>query len=134
MRRACSTARKRTGGRTRYGFGRSSPGSRRPSVVLHCRGDRVARLEEVRYMARLIPGASFIELPGNHHALLGHWQGRQGSTNSSKRLPTSSSCMTAKKTLDRNLMSPERLAVILIGVLVIGAIFVVLWGLFAAPS
>ena len=38
--------------------------------MLHCRGDRVARLEEVRYMARLIPGASFIELPGNHHALL----------------------------------------------------------------
>jgi hypothetical protein len=42
--------------------------------------------------------------------------------------------MTARKTLDRNLMSPERLAVILIGVVVIGAIFVVLWGLFAAPS
>lgn len=38
--------------------------------MLHCRGDRVARLEEVRYMARLIPGASFIELPGNAHALL----------------------------------------------------------------
>jgi hypothetical protein len=69
-RRACSSARKRTGGRTRYGFGRSSLGSRRPSVVLHCWGDRVAWLEEGRYMARLIPGASFIELPGNHHALL----------------------------------------------------------------
>ena len=39
-------------------------------VVLHCWGDRVAWLEEGRYMARLIPGASFIELPGNHHALL----------------------------------------------------------------
>ena len=38
--------------------------------MLHCRGDRVALLEERRYMARLIPGASFIELPGNHHALL----------------------------------------------------------------
>jgi hypothetical protein len=38
--------------------------------VLHCRGDRVALLEEGRYMARLIPCASFIELPGNHHALL----------------------------------------------------------------
>jgi hypothetical protein len=30
----------------------------------------VAPLEEGRDMARLIPGASFIELPGNNHALL----------------------------------------------------------------
>jgi hypothetical protein len=34
------------------------------------RGDRVAPLEEGRHMAKLIPGASFIELPGNNHALL----------------------------------------------------------------
>jgi pimeloyl-ACP methyl ester carboxylesterase len=39
-----------------------------PALVLHCTGDRVAPLEEG--MARLIPGASFIELPGNNHALL----------------------------------------------------------------
>jgi class 3 adenylate cyclase/pimeloyl-ACP methyl ester carboxylesterase len=41
-----------------------------PTLVLHCKGDRVAPLEEGRVMARLIPGASFIELPGNNHALL----------------------------------------------------------------
>jgi pimeloyl-ACP methyl ester carboxylesterase len=41
-----------------------------PTLVLHCKGDRVAPLQEGRVMARLIPGASFIELPGNNHALL----------------------------------------------------------------
>jgi pimeloyl-ACP methyl ester carboxylesterase len=41
-----------------------------PTLVLHCKGDRVAPLEEGRHMAKLIPGASFIELPGNNHALL----------------------------------------------------------------
>jgi class 3 adenylate cyclase/pimeloyl-ACP methyl ester carboxylesterase len=41
-----------------------------PTLVLHCTGDRVAPLEEGRHMARLIPGASFIELPGNNHVLL----------------------------------------------------------------
>jgi pimeloyl-ACP methyl ester carboxylesterase len=41
-----------------------------PTLVLHCTGDRVAPLEEGRDMARLIPDASFIELPGNNHALL----------------------------------------------------------------
>ena len=41
-----------------------------PTLVLHCKGDRVAPLEEGRDMAKLIPGASFIELPGNNHALL----------------------------------------------------------------
>jgi hypothetical protein len=38
--------------------------------VLHCKGDRVAPVEEGRHMARIIPGASFVELPGNIHALL----------------------------------------------------------------
>ena len=41
-----------------------------PALVLHCEGDRVAPLEEGRYMAQVIPGARFIELPGNSHALL----------------------------------------------------------------
>jgi class 3 adenylate cyclase/pimeloyl-ACP methyl ester carboxylesterase len=41
-----------------------------PTLVLHCTGDRVAPLEEGRDMARLIPGARFIELPGNNHVLL----------------------------------------------------------------
>jgi pimeloyl-ACP methyl ester carboxylesterase len=41
-----------------------------PTLVLHCNGDRVAPLEKGRDMARLIPSASFIELPGNNYALL----------------------------------------------------------------
>jgi class 3 adenylate cyclase/pimeloyl-ACP methyl ester carboxylesterase len=42
-----------------------------PTLVLHCQGDRVAPVEEGRRIARLIPGASFVELPGNNHALMG---------------------------------------------------------------
>jgi class 3 adenylate cyclase/pimeloyl-ACP methyl ester carboxylesterase len=41
-----------------------------PTLVLHCQGDRVAPLEEGHLMARLIPGANFVELPGNNHAIL----------------------------------------------------------------
>ena len=42
-----------------------------PTLVLHCTGDRIAPLqEEGREIARLIQGASFIELPGNNHVLL----------------------------------------------------------------
>ena len=40
-----------------------------PTLVLHCRGDRVAPLDEGRLMARLIPGADFAELPGQTEAL-----------------------------------------------------------------
>jgi alpha/beta hydrolase fold len=68
-----------------------------PTLVLHCKGDRVAPLEEGRDMARFIPGASFIELPGNNHALLA-LAGTPASTNSSRRRPTSSRCMTASCT------------------------------------
>ena len=38
-------------------------GVRVPTMVLHCKGDRVSPLPEGRHTARLIPGASFIELP-----------------------------------------------------------------------
>ena len=41
-----------------------------PTLVLHCTGDRVAPLQEGRDIARLIQGASFIELPGKNHVLL----------------------------------------------------------------
>jgi pimeloyl-ACP methyl ester carboxylesterase len=41
-----------------------------PTLVLHCEGDRVAPLEEGRYLARLVPSANFVELPGNNHVLL----------------------------------------------------------------
>lgn len=41
-----------------------------PTLVLHNVGDRVAPLDEGRLMARLIPNAHFVELPGNNHILL----------------------------------------------------------------
>ncbi len=41
-----------------------------PTLVLHCQGERVAPLEEGLYMAKLIPDADFVELPGNNHLLL----------------------------------------------------------------
>lgn len=41
-----------------------------PTLVLHCKGDRVAPVEEGRRVARAIPDAHFVELPGNNHALL----------------------------------------------------------------
>ena len=41
-----------------------------PTLVLHCRGERVSPLEEGRRIAKLIPDASFVELPGNNHPLL----------------------------------------------------------------
>ena len=42
-----------------------------PTLVLHCTGDRVAPLEEGRRIARFIDDASFIEMPGNNHVILG---------------------------------------------------------------
>jgi class 3 adenylate cyclase/pimeloyl-ACP methyl ester carboxylesterase len=41
-----------------------------PTLVLHCTGERVSPLDEGRRIARFIPDASFIELPGNNHVLL----------------------------------------------------------------
>jgi class 3 adenylate cyclase/pimeloyl-ACP methyl ester carboxylesterase len=41
-----------------------------PTLVLHCTGDRVAPIDEGRLMAKIIPGARFVELPGNNHVLL----------------------------------------------------------------
>jgi pimeloyl-ACP methyl ester carboxylesterase len=41
-----------------------------PTLVLHCVGDRVAPIEEGRLMAKLIPGAMFVELQGNNHVLI----------------------------------------------------------------
>lgn len=38
-----------------------------PTLVLHRSGDRCLRVEEGRYMADLIPGAKFVELPGDDH-------------------------------------------------------------------
>jgi pimeloyl-ACP methyl ester carboxylesterase len=43
------------------------PSVRVPTLVLHRRGDRCLLIEEGRYVASLIPGARFVELPGNDH-------------------------------------------------------------------
>ena len=41
-----------------------------PTLVLHMEGDRRVPLEEGRRLAALIPGAQFVTLPGNNHALV----------------------------------------------------------------
>ena len=38
-----------------------------PTLVIHRSGDRCLRVEEGRYVASRIPGAHFVELPGNDH-------------------------------------------------------------------
>jgi class 3 adenylate cyclase/pimeloyl-ACP methyl ester carboxylesterase len=38
-----------------------------PTLVLHMAGDRMVPVDEGRLLARLIPGAEFVELPGNNH-------------------------------------------------------------------
>ena len=56
------------------------PSIRVPTLVLHRVGDRCLRIEEGRYLASHIPGATFVELPGDDHlpfvgdqdAILGH--------------------------------------------------------------
>ena len=41
-----------------------------PTLVLHCQGDQRVPMEEGRRMAALIPGARFVALEGNNHALI----------------------------------------------------------------
>ena len=43
------------------------PSIRVPTLVLHRRNDRLLRIEEGRYVASRIPGARFVELPGDDH-------------------------------------------------------------------
>ena len=43
------------------------PAIRVPTLLLHRRDDRLARIEQSRYMAEQIPGAHLIELPGVDH-------------------------------------------------------------------
>jgi pimeloyl-ACP methyl ester carboxylesterase/DNA-binding winged helix-turn-helix (wHTH) protein len=38
-----------------------------PSLVIHRTGDRLLKIEEGRYLASLIPGATMVELPGDDH-------------------------------------------------------------------
>jgi class 3 adenylate cyclase len=39
-----------------------------PTLILHRIGDQVCHVENARYMAANIPGAKYVELPGNDHA------------------------------------------------------------------
>jgi pimeloyl-ACP methyl ester carboxylesterase len=41
-----------------------------PTLVVHRTGDRDAKVEEGRYIAERIPGARFLELPGDDHILV----------------------------------------------------------------
>ena len=43
------------------------PSIRVPTLVLHRKGDRCLKVEEGRYLASHIPGATFVELEGNDH-------------------------------------------------------------------
>jgi pimeloyl-ACP methyl ester carboxylesterase/class 3 adenylate cyclase len=43
------------------------PAVQAPTVVIHRTGDRDANVEEGRYLATHIPGAKFVELPGDTH-------------------------------------------------------------------
>jgi pimeloyl-ACP methyl ester carboxylesterase/DNA-binding winged helix-turn-helix (wHTH) protein/class 3 adenylate cyclase len=43
------------------------PTIRVPTLVLHRTGDRCLLVEEGRYLASLVPGARFVELPGDDH-------------------------------------------------------------------
>lgn len=52
------------------------PSIRVPALILHRTGDRVAHVEHARYMARHIPGARLVELPGDDHV---PWVGDRGA-------------------------------------------------------
>jgi class 3 adenylate cyclase len=52
------------------------PAIRVPTLVLHRVGDLDANIEEGRFIARRIPGARFVELPGSDHLV---WVGDQDS-------------------------------------------------------
>jgi pimeloyl-ACP methyl ester carboxylesterase len=41
-----------------------------PVLVMHARDDRVSPIDESRRLARAIPGARFVELPGDNHVVL----------------------------------------------------------------
>ncbi len=47
-----------------------APQVKAPTLVLHSEGDRRVPVAEGRRMAAMIPGARFVTLPGNNHALI----------------------------------------------------------------
>jgi pimeloyl-ACP methyl ester carboxylesterase len=48
------------------------PAVRVPTLVIHRTDDRAFSIENGRYIARHIPGATLAELPGSEHAWTGH--------------------------------------------------------------
>jgi class 3 adenylate cyclase len=48
------------------------PSIRTPTLVLHRVGDLVVKVEEGRWIAQEVPGASYVELPGDSHTV---WAG-----------------------------------------------------------
>src|SRR5205823_5799091 len=40
-----------------------------PALIIHRTGDRAIRVESSRYMAERIPGARYLELPGDDHIM-----------------------------------------------------------------
>ena len=48
-----------------------APAIRVPTLILHSTGDQVCHVENGRFLARTIPGARFVELPGSDHVMYG---------------------------------------------------------------
>ncbi len=51
-----------------------------PTLILHSVGDKICQVENARFLARQIPGARYVELPGDDHV---PWAGT--STRCSRR-------------------------------------------------
>jgi class 3 adenylate cyclase len=52
-----------------------APSIRVPTLILHAVGDRVCHVENARFLARTIPGARYVELPGGDHVMWGDQEG-----------------------------------------------------------
>lgn len=46
-----------------------APAIRVPTLILHSEGDRICHVENARFLARTIPGARYVELPGADHVM-----------------------------------------------------------------
>ena len=46
-----------------------APAIRVPTLILHSAGDQVCHVENARFLARTIPGARYVELPGADHVM-----------------------------------------------------------------
>lgn len=44
-----------------------APAIKVPTLIVHAAGDRVCHVENARFLARTIPGARYVELPGDDH-------------------------------------------------------------------